>query len=215
MFAVLYLLLKYPYVLGIFGMIFFWEIINSVFSYLRLCVGHTETENIAEFGAFLFQQACLVHLVGLAFVFFGTRTLVAWLGERRSLIAIPLLIGAVIACYLMFPSIHAVAVAYVVMRAINYALAYPLRESLYIPTTKAMKFKSKSWIDGFGSKLSKGVGSYYNYLMGQVAAGSVWGINLVFFSIVIALWTVMANALGRRFEKAVEKDEVIGSQESV
>ena len=213
MFSGLWLLLRYPYVLGIFGMIFFWEIINVIFSYLRLCVGQSETKGVAEFGAFLYQQACLVHVVGFVFVFLGTRTLVAWLGERRSLVAVPLLIGAVIGTYLMFQSIKAVAIAYVIMRAINYAFAYPLRESLYIPTTKAMKFKSKSWIDGFGSKLSKGVGSGYNYIMIHLAASSVFMINLAFFSIVIAAWTIMANALGRRFEQAVEKNEVIGADD--
>jgi ATP:ADP antiporter, AAA family len=210
-FSGLYLLLKYPYVMGIFGMIFFWEIINVIFSYLRLCVGQSETKGVAEFGAFLYQQACLVHIVGFFFVFLGTRTLVAWLGERRSLIAVPVLIGGVIGVYLMFQSIKVVTVAFVLMRAINYALAYPLRESLYIPTTKAMKFKSKSWIDGFGSKLSKGIGSSYNYFMRNlVAASAIPTVNLIFFSIIIAMWTVMANALGRRFERAVEKNEVIG-----
>jgi AAA family ATP:ADP antiporter len=208
MFAGLWLLLRYPYVLGIFGMIFFWEIINVIFNYMRLCVGQAETNSITEFGAFLYQQACFTHIVGFFFVILGTRTIVARLGERRSLIAVPLLIGTVIGCYLAFQSKAAVAVAYVIMRAINYAFAYPLRESLYIPATKAVKFKSKSWIDGFGAKLSKTTGSAYNYLMPL----SILSVNIVFFSIVIFAWVIMANALGRRFEKAVKNNEVIGAE---
>lgn len=208
MFAGLWLLLRYPYVMGIFGMIFFWEIVNVIFNYMRLCVGQAESSSISEFGAFLYQQACFTHIVGFFFVILGTRTIVARLGERRSLIAVPLLIGTVIGCYLAFQSKAAVAVAYVIMRAINYAFAYPLRESLYIPTTKAVKFKSKSWIDGFGAKLSKTAGSTYNYLMPL----SVLSVNIVFFSGVILAWVVMANALGRRFEKAVKHGEVIGSE---
>lgn len=208
MFAGLWLLLRYPYVLGIFGMIFFWEIVNVIFNYMRLCVGQAESHSITEFGAFLYQQACFTHIVGFVFVMLGTRTIVARLGERRSLIAVPLLIGTVIACYLAFQSKTAVALAYVIMRAINYAFAYPLRESLYIPATKAVKFKSKSWIDGFGAKLSKTAGSTYNYLMPL----SILSVNIVFFSIVIFAWVVMANALGRRFERAVKNNEVIGAE---
>lgn len=208
MFAGLYLLVKYPYVLGIFGMIFFWEIVNVIFNYMRLCIGRSESDSIAEFGAFLYHQACFTHLVGLAFVLLGTRVLVGRLGERRSLIAVPVLIGLVIAFYLSCKSVTAVAFAYVIMRAINYAFASPLRESLYIPTTKAVKFKSKSWIDGFGSKLSKTTGSLYNYLM----PASILSVNIIFFGIVIAGWILMANALGRRFEKAVAHNEVIGSE---
>ena len=210
LFQGLWLLIRYPYVLGIFGMIFFWEIVNVIFNYMRLCVGRSETTSMADFGAFLYQQACFTHIVGFFFVILGTRTLVAKLGERRSLIAVPVLIGSVIGFYLMsYRSITAVAVAYVFMRAINYAFAYPLRESLYIPTTKAMKFKSKSWIDGFGAKLSKTTGSMYNYLVPV----SILSVNIVFFGVIIAVWIVMANALGRRFEQAVARNEVIGGDE--
>jgi AAA family ATP:ADP antiporter len=88
-----------------------------------------------------------------------------------------------------------------------------LRESLYIPATKAVKFKSKSWIDGFGAKLSKTAGSGYNYFThNYLAPISILSVNICFFSIVIFAWIVMANALGRRFEKAVKNNEVIGAE---
>ena len=103
------------------------------------------------------------------------------------------------------------------MRAINYALAYPLRESLYIPTTKAMKFKSKSWIDGFGSKLSKSIGSGYNYVMANYiianfTVSAVFIFNFVFFSVVVAVWAIMANALGRRFEHKIHANNTTNKQ---
>lgn len=209
MFAGLWLLLRYPYVLGIFGMIFFWEIINVIFNFERLCVGQSEAKSLAGFGAYLYEQAFFTQLAGLVFVIFGTRMIVARLGERKSLIAVPVLIGTIIGFYLTFQSATAMSIAYVLMRAVNYAFAYPLRESLYVPTTKAVKFKSKSWIDGFGQKLSKTAGSAYNYFV----PAAVLSVSVAFFSIVIFAWIVMANALGRRFEKAVSKNEVIGSNE--
>lgn len=212
MFSGLWLLLRYPYVLGIFGMIFFWEIVNVIFNYLRLGVGQAATQSVAGFGVFLYQQACFTHIVGLVVVLLGTRTIITWLGERKSLIAIPVMTGCAIAGYLVFQTMFAATLTYVIIRAINYAFAYPLRESLYIPTTKAMKFKSKSWIDGFGSKLSKGVGSYYNIFIQGVARSALFSVNLVFFGAVIVLWGGMAHFLGRRFEKAVENNEVIGAE---
>lgn len=208
MFEGAWLLLRYPYVLGIFGMIFFWEIINVIFNFERLCVGHSGTAGLAGFGAFLYEQAFYTQLTGLIFVLFGTRMIVAHLGERKSLIAVPILIGTIIGFYLAFQSVAAMTTAYVLMRAVNYAFAYPLRESLYVPTTKAVKFKSKSWIDGFGQKLSKMAGSWYNVLMPAAALST----SVVFFGIIILAWVVMANALGRRFEKAVTHNEVIGSE---
>jgi len=215
MFSGLTLLIRNPYALGIFGMIFFWEIINVIFNYLRLGIGQATIKSTAEFGVFLYQQACFTQGIGFIFVLFGTRTIVNWLGERKSLICVPLLIGTIVGYYLIVQTIFAAMLAYVLMRSVNYAFAYPLRESLYIPTTKDMKFKSKSWIDGFGSKVSKGVGSYYNLFIQGLSNASVLNIHLIFFGIIIGLWTVMAHFLGRRFESAVKNNEVIGIKKKV
>lgn len=214
MFSGLYLLLRYPYVMGIFGMIFFWEIINVIFNYIRLEIGQKASGSALEFGSYLYQQTCLMHIVGLTMVLVGTSTIVSWLGERRSLIAVPVLIGLVITYYLSVQTMAAATLAYLVMRAINYAFAYPLRESLYIPTTKDVKFKSKSWIDGFGSKLSKGFGSGYNIVVRSVSQNMLFSVHMTFFAIIIGLWSVMAHFLGRRYETVVAHNEVIGVEKS-
>ncbi|MBN2267171.1 MAG: hypothetical protein JW725_02400 [Candidatus Babeliaceae bacterium] len=213
MFSGLYILFRYPYLLGVFGMIFFWEIVNVIFNFIRLSVGQAAAHTPTEFCAFLYGQICLFHLVGLVFVLLGTRNFIRWFGERKSLIAVPLLIGAVICYYLTVRTATAAALAYIVLRAINYAFAYPLRESLYIPTTKAAKFKTKSWIDGFGAKLSKSFGSCYNIIVSSVASSLLFSVHIVFFAGVIGLWTLVANWLGRRFETAVKNNEVIGVEE--
>lgn len=215
MFAGLWLLLRYPYTLGIFGMIAFWEVINVIFNYIRLTVGQASTHSGCEFGAYLFQQMCFMHLVGFFVVIIGTKTFIEWFGERRSLIAVPLLLGTVISYYLVVQTAVAATICYVVMRAIHYAFAYPLSESLYIPTTKAVRFKTKSWIDGFGAKLSKTFGSFYNIVISNVAASSLFLVHAVFFVGIIGLWMTMAHFLGKRFEKAIEKDEVIGTEEAL
>ncbi|MEW5972114.1 MAG: hypothetical protein AB1706_19985, partial [Pseudomonadota bacterium] len=161
----------------------------------------------------LYQQIFYVHLIGLAIVLIGTKTFVTLLGERRSLIAVPLLTGLIIASYLLAGGLVSIGVAYILMRAINYAFAVPLRESLFIPTTKAMKFKSKSWIDGFGAKMAKCFGSGYGAFVVNVPRYAVFNIHLVFFGGIVTCWALVANALGKRFEKAVKHGEVIGAQE--
>lgn len=213
MFSGLYILVRYPYALGIFSTVFFWEVVNVSFNFLRLGVGKETSKNIAEFGVFLYQQIFYVHLIGLAIVLIGTKTFVTLLGERRSLIAVPLLTGLIIASYLLAGGLVSIGVAYILMRAINYAFAVPLRESLFIPTTKAMKFKSKSWIDGFGAKMAKCFGSGYGAFVVNVPRYAVFNIHLVFFGGIVTCWALVANALGKRFEKAVKHGEVIGAQE--
>lgn len=213
MFSGLILLVKYPYVLGMFGIVFFWEVINVVFHYLRLGIGQGSTTSVAGLSGFLFEQAFFVHLSGFLIVLFGTRAIINFLGERLSLIFVPSITGVLLIYYLTSQSVTAVLIVYVLIRAVNYAFAYPLRESLYIPTSKETKFKSKSWIDAFGAKVAKGCGSGYNVFSAGFAESTLYSVHMVFFATVIGLWIIVAHLLGRRFERAIERAEVIGSDE--
>ena len=87
------------------------------------------------------------------------------------------------------------------MRAINYGFSYPVRESLYIPTVKEIKFKSKSWIDAFGSKFAKPAGSTFNVFAEYLGAGLIFAAYCIFFAGIIGVWVVAAILLGKRFER--------------
>lgn len=210
LFSGLTLLFKYPYVLGIFCMLFFWEVVSSVFSFERLGVGETIALNVSDYTRFLFEGGFWIHVTGLIIVTFGTRFVVTYLGERRSLVLLPVLTGTLLLYYLSVKTASAVLAAFVAMRALNYAFATPLRESLYIPTTRDMRFKSKSWIDAFGSKFAKTTGSFYNVFIGILSPAMVGTAHATFFALIIGVWVVAAHLLGRRFEKAVKNNEVIG-----
>jgi AAA family ATP:ADP antiporter len=213
MFSGLWVILRYPYVFGIFLMLFFWDIVNSTYNFMRLDVVREASTNVAEIGKDLFAQVFFMHLIGLLIVLLGTKTLVSVIGMRRSLILIPISIGAVIFTYLFSGGALPIWIAFVIMRAFNYAFASPLREGLYIPTTKNTKFKAKSWIDSFGSKLAKAGGSSYVLFSQQlVAAGVVssFSLSIVFYGLIITAWSVVAALLGKKYERVVENNEVIG-----
>jgi len=200
------LLVRYPYMLGIFGMIFCWEALNVWINYMRLSLGHQEAESVSAFGSYLFQQAFYTHVIGFIFAALGTSILIRALGERGSLMLIPILTGCAVSYYLVMGDSASLAITYVVIRMINYALAYPLRESLYIPTTKELKFKVKSWIDGPGAKVSKSFGSVYNLAVGV----NNYYMHLIFFVCIMGVWTITAYMLGKRFDEAVSNNEAIG-----
>ncbi len=212
LFSGLTLLFRYPYILGIFGVVFFWEVLNTVFAYERLGVGKTIAVTISDYTRFLFDGIIFVHLIGLVIVLFGTRMVINWLGERRSLVLVPVLTGILSLYYLTQRSATAILVVFVCLRALNYAFAQALRERLYIPTTRDMRFKSRSWIDAFGSKFAKSSGSLYNLFIQTVAPTAVGSANAAFFAVIIGAWIATAYLLGRRFERAVQRNEVIGLQ---
>lgn len=203
--------IKYPYVLGIFGMVFFYELLNVVLSYLRIGVAQANSKNVSDLSAAFFQMTFMTHSVGFIISFFGTRTLLKRLGEKWCLILTPLTIGLVLFIFMFNtdnPSV--IVLAFVVMKAVNYAFSWPVREGLYIPTVKEIKFKSKSWIDAFGSKFAKSSGALFNLFVESLGAAFFIPAHAVFFMGVIALWTLTAWLLGRRFEYAVKHNEVIG-----
>lgn len=204
-------LLRQPYLLGIFGLVFFWEVTNVVLQYQRLAIGAKASSSISQFSCFLFEQVFLMHAIGLVIVVFGTRMFISWFGERRSLLVVPLVTGVLMMYYFSSATASVMLIVYALLRSLNYAFTAPLRESLYIPTTTDMRFKSKSWIDAFGAKIAKGFGASYIIVSLMIAESLVWISHSLFFTAIIGLWIVTAHLLGRRYEKAIESNEVIGS----
>lgn len=216
MFSGFIFLLKYPYALGMFGIVFLWEIINVFVSFARLEEACSSTLCLRT--SMLLQQDLLIHAGGFLVALVGARAVVELLGERRSLILVPVLTGGLLAYYYAAKSLYgghayAIGVVYVVLRIMNYAFAVPLRERLYTATIKEIKFKSKSWIDSFGVKLAKGVGSGYNMLTMGLSHMAQVNCGIGFFSGLIGVWIIIAHYMGRTFEQAVSHGKAIGVEE--
>lgn len=214
MFAGLTMFAKYPYVLGIFGLVFFYEVVNAVLSYLRLGVAQANAHNISDMSRVLFEMMFKTHAIGLVISVLGTRALCQRLGTPICLLLIPLLTGAFLLYLMIDPTSQALVNAFVLFKAIHYAFSWPVRESLYIPTVKEIKFKSRSWTDAFGSKIARTTGSAFNIITARLGTEMVLPTHSFFFAIIIGMWFVTSLLLGRRFERAINNNEVIGSQEN-
>lgn len=215
MFAGLEMFVKYPYVLGIFGMVFFYEIVSTVLGYLRLGVAEAGANSISDVSKVLFEIAFKAHLVGFVISLIGTQALLSRLGTRICLLLIPFSMGGILFYLIFETSPESLRNAFVVFTALNYAFLAPVRESLYLPTVKEIKFKSKSWIDAFGSRFAKATGAMFNVFASKMGASFMLPVHSFFFAGVVGMWFVVAFFLGRRFEQAVINNEVIGSEEEV
>lgn len=214
MFSGLSLLFQFPYVMGIFGMTFFFEMVLQALKVDNIIFVKTVSENnLSLFASVLLWQAILVHVVAFVVVLFGTRAIITYFGERRSLMLIPAVTGLSVFVFLVNPSYATAIFAFVVTRSINYAFAAPLRESLYIPTVKEIQFKSKSWIDGFGSKFAKTCAQSFNWYANDLAGSALLMAQSTYFGFIVFFWFLASYALGWRFETAVAHNEVIGAAE--
>ncbi|HSC25366.1 MAG TPA: Npt1/Npt2 family nucleotide transporter [Candidatus Babeliales bacterium] len=214
MFAGLEMFVKHPYVLGIFGMVFFYEIVSTVLGYLRLGVAEAGAGSISDVSKVLFEIAFKAHLVGFMISLIGTQALLSCLGTRICLVLIPFSMGGILFYLIFETSPESLRNAFVVFTALNYAFLAPVRESLYLPTIKEIKFKSKSWIDAFGSKFAKTTGSMFNVFASKMGGSLILSVHSFFFAVIIGLWFIVAFLLGRRFEQAITNNEVIGAKKN-
>lgn len=218
MFSGLQIMLESPYILGIFSLVFFYELLNVVLNYQRICLLKAAAStsgafSIAEFTGSMFLQTFWMHFYGLLLSFFGVRILLKKYGEKYCLLMIPALVGLLLIYFMIVQTPEAMLHVFVGLRSINYSFSKQLCESLYIPTMKDIKFKAKSWIDSFGTKISKSSGSIFVDIVKTAMPGTAafYYVYGAFFSLLIGAWFVTAYLLGRRYEKAVESNEIIQS----
>lgn len=211
-FAGILMFVKYPYVFGIFCTIFFYEMLSSVLSYMRLGVAQNASADISGVSCFLFKVVFFTHLIGFIISLFGTRAIVVYLGERLSLLVMPVAMGTLLFYLMISKSPSALIAAFVALRSIYYAFNQPVTEVLYIPTVKDMKFKSKSWIDTFGKKLARSGGSGFNIIASTVTSSVAGGVHGIFFGSIVVLWSFVSLMLGKRYHQAIIKGEVIGAE---
>lgn len=202
-------LLKNSYVFSIFGMVFFWEIINFIFNNLRLNVAFKSAESIGQISSYLFQSTMLMHLIGLLFVIFGTSFFIRKMGERAALLAIPILTGLIIFLFIFHHNPFLINIFYPFLGAINYSLSRPIRESLFIVTSKKIQFSTKQWIDSFGQKFSKSCGSLYTISLNYIAKNFIYNFQICFFIVLFFFWTLLAWHLGKKWQNAITNNKII------
>lgn len=95
--------------------------------------------------------------------FFGFSYLVTHFGVRNSLMIFPCVLFVCVVVTNLEPSFSVLFVCVSVAKALVFSLHDPVKELLYIPTSAAVKFKAKAWIDVFGSRIAKAAGSLLSF----------------------------------------------------
>lgn len=188
-----------PYIMGIFGVIFFQEIIGSVMTYQMQLLASSTYPSAGELNRFLFDFGLAVQMIAALFALFGTSFFQRRFGIALCLLAYPALLAALVVWYWYAPALEVIFCTLLVAKALNYALNQPAKEVLYIPTSRTIKYKSKAWIDMFGLRFAKWMGSEVNKVIGS----SISGVGI--FSLgIIGLWAFMSRLLGAAYDKAVK-----------
>ncbi len=214
------LLVKNPYIAGLLVVTTMYEVVNTIVEFqMGMCANEVypvAADGGAGFAWFKAWNGVAIGFLSLSFALVGTSFLMRKFGLKFCLVSFPSLMGIVIALlfglYIGGASTYLLMWAFfgavVIFKGLSYTLNNPAKEVMYIPTSKDVKFKSKSWIDGFGGRSAKGLGA--------VTTGSLGGnfSLLVIFGTVISLgiiafWVFVAAYVGNKFNELQRDNKII------
>ncbi|MDD5680757.1 MAG: Npt1/Npt2 family nucleotide transporter [Candidatus Omnitrophica bacterium] len=201
------------YLLGIFLVVGFYEIIVTIFDFnfkrlvFQNAVGDVSTaQSLGDFGS-------AVNAVSFICLALGIGNVQRRLGMKTALCAMPFIIGMMVISFKLNPSINILFWIMVAGKALNYALNSPSLKQLYIPTSQAAKYKAQAWIEMFGSRGAKACGSGVNALLKvfQTRAGSaVLGFTMYvtfassFSGALLVCWFFAALFLSKEYDRKVK-----------
>ncbi len=227
------LIFSQPYLLGIVGIISFYEIIVTVFDYYFKVMVDVQVPDKAIKLAYLGDYATYANTATFLCLLFGISNIQRKLGLTTALTLMPLMVAVAVGVFKFYTALQPLFWLMVASKAVNYALNSPTQKQLYIPTTKDVRYKSQAWIETFGSRGSKAVGSGINdlhknalltngpdwasrdfakaHMFTGADKGTFWHIALssYLFLGIIGFWVFVALYLGRTYQKHVDENKVV------
>jgi AAA family ATP:ADP antiporter len=147
----------------------------------------------------------------------GTGYLIKRFGLRFCLLAFPIALGSSILILYGFISLNFISpqnllwftfTVMIIAKGLSYALSNPAKEVMYIPTSRDAKFKAKGWIDMFGARGAKAIGSGFNEFLKAspqilLYYGTILSLGLV------GVWVGIALFVGNSFRKLIKEGKII------
>jgi len=223
MLAGIRLLLTQPYLMGVLVVSTFYEISGTIIDY-----------QMKSQAAVLFDEAMFKWFLGifgvasngLAFLLalLGTSAVIKKFGVRVCLQLYPVSCAiAIIALFVFYQSgltsaltlFWATFGVMMIVKGVSYAVNNPVKDMMYIPTSKDAKFKAKGIIDMLGGRSAKATGAQIGGFL-NVKGNALASIqNLMLYGSLISLgiigvWILAAFYVGSRNQKLVKSGEIIG-----
>lgn len=208
------LLLTKPYLMGVLVVSTFYEIAGTIVDYQM-------KSQVQEAGInFLWFQGIYgtsVNVLSFVLALLGTSALMKRFGIRVCLMVYPLSFAIMLTgLYFVYQSgmatpaqlAWAAFAVMIVVKGASYAVNNPIKEMMYIPTSKDAKFKSKGIIDMLGGRSAKAAGAKISDILKDsmddlFLYGSLIGLG------VIGFWMIAALYVGKKNKQLVDSGKII------
>ncbi len=208
LFEGLRLLTTQPYLLGVLVISTFYEVVSIIMEFQMKMLGRQLYTTKETFAGFLGMYAQATNILAFTFAIIGTGFLVRNFGVRFCLIMFPLISGSIVAITLFHSSIWVFFLAAVVTKGLSYTLNNPVKEMMYIPTSRDVKFKVKSWIEAFGSRGAKGSGATITNFFAK-DLGSLLTFGTIASLSLISIWACVAFIVGTKYNNLIKENKII------
>jgi AAA family ATP:ADP antiporter len=201
------LLCTRPYLIGILGLSTLYTIIETILDLQMYRLANQvflSPEKVTEFSAF---YGLCANMLSLIFSLIGTSFFIRYFGLTTCLILYPLTLAVAVCTVWAFPVLWVFVGAIVASKGLSYALNNPCKEIMYIPTSRDIRFKTKSWIDTFGARSAKGMGGLVVAAFPVVSQLITYG-SIISLSI-IGVWIGAAWYVGKTNRVLVDQNKLI------
>jgi len=200
------LIFSHPYLCGIVAIVMLYESVFVIIEFHLKTLASEIYPQVNLLNGFLFKCALYANGIALLCLVLGAGAVGRWLGLRRTLLLLPFLVLIGVGVLAFHFTLTTVLGVYVAIRGLNYALNQPAKEQLYVPTSRESKYKAKAWIDVFGSRLAKSIGSSVHILRPVLQSQFVM-VSSVISCGLVGLWIFSAVFVGKAHAQAVKGDK--------
>jgi len=214
------LLFTQPYLLGVFIVSTFYEIVKTIIDFQMK--SQASVLPGLDFDKFLGLFGLCTNVLAFTMALLGTSYIMKTYGLKFCIILYPVIFGiALISLYIFSttnPSpehmLYGTFGVMMLVTALSYAVNNPVKEMMYIPTSSDAKFKVKGITDTIGSRGSKAAGSAVTNSLNVGATQALKVANLMVFGTIIgigfiAIWLIAAIYVGNKNAQLVNDNEII------
>lgn len=216
------LLFTQPYLLGVLIVSTFYEIAGTIVEYQMNSQASLIFDQV-QFKWFKGLYGVSINTLAFLIALLGTSYAIRKLGPKICLLIYPVLFAlSLIGLYTYHAKFHpspyfllwATFIVMLVVKAIAYALNNPVKEMMYIPTSKDVRFKTKSIIDMFGSRSAKMSGAQIGGWLNIPGSPALSIQNLITYGTIISLgvisvWFMAAVFVGTQNAKLLDQKKII------
>lgn len=205
------LIVTRPYMIGVAVISTIYEVVGTIvdFQFKKTAAAVYSKAFLTSYYA-SFGQA--LSILSLLFAVLGTSFFVRTFGVRVCLLGYPTVIALCVLSIMFKPQLGIFFVAMISIKAFSYTLNSPIKELLYLPTSKDVKYKAKGFIDGLGGKASKAGGSAITDTIRTLTGGSneaLLNVGGIVSLAIIGGWAIVAFVLGKAYHELIKSKKII------